>query len=612
VRGLGEVVRRGAAAVVVVLLGALLAVGAAVPASAHAMLERTSPGADSVVAHAPDHVDVTFSEAVTLVPGAVRVYDGALREVDAGAASHPDGDPTSAAVPLAPGLTAGTYTVTWRVVSADSHPVSGGFRFSIGHPGPSAAPPPAPDAGGGAAGVLLAVARFVEFAGLALLGGAVVLVALRRAGADVPTVRRSRRAVVTGWWALLVGSVLALVLQGPDAAGVEVGAALDPGVLATTIGSPTGLFLTARIVLVLLAGLVGRRLVAPADAAAPTGERAVVTVAALLGAAATFSASGHAGVDPPVVLGMVADLAHLTAMSVWIGGLVVLLLALHRAAEPTAVATVLPRFSQAAQVAVAVIVATGLYQTWRDVGEVGALVTTTYGWLLIAKVTGVVVLLVLGDRARRLVAGRLVARAVREAAPVPVRPRFALSLGPASGSSSARPSASKASMLAPSDSKATSSEPDELPPGLDVGSATTLRRGLLAEAAIALVVLAVTAVLVGSPRAAETYAPTFATTERAGALALTARVDAAHTGQTAVHLTGADAAGRAVPVAVVEASLTLPAQGIGPLPVTAPPGAAGEVTAPLSFAVPGDWALDVTVASPVGPPTLFRVVIPVR
>jgi len=104
-------------------------------------------------------------------------------------------------------------------------------------------------------------------------------------------------------------------------------------------------------------------------------------------------------------------------------------------------------------------------------------------------------------------------------------------------------------MLAPSDSKSASSEPDG-PPGLDVASATTLRRGLLAEAAIALVVLTVTAVLVGSPRAAETYAPTFATTQRAGALALTARVDAAHTGRTSVHLTGADAAGRAVPLAV--------------------------------------------------------------
>ncbi len=281
--------------------------------------------------------------------------------------------------------------------------------------------------------MLLAVARFVEYAGLAVLGGAVVLVALRRAGAEVATLRRGRRAVVAGWWALLVGSVLALVLQGPDAAGVGVGAALDPAVLATTTGSPTGLLLAARIVLVLVAGLVGRRLVAAEDAAPPTGERAVVTAAALLGAAVTFSASGHAGVDPPVVLGMAADLAHLTAMSVWIGGLVVLFLALHRGGEPTAVAAVLPRFSQTAQVAVAVIVATGLYQTWRDVGEVGALVTTTYGWLLIAKVAGVVVLLGLGDRARRLVAQRLVARAVPEAAPAPSRPRFALSLGPSSG-----------------------------------------------------------------------------------------------------------------------------------------------------------------------------------
>ena len=79
-----------------------------------------------------------------------------------------------------------------------------------------------------------------------------------------------------------------------------------------------------------------------------------------------------------------------------------------------------------------------------------------------------------------------------------------------------------------------------------------------------------------------------------------------------MHLSGADAAGRAVPVSVVDAALTLPAQGIGPLPVTAGPGVGGVASAPLSFPVPGQWALDVTVVSPAGPPTLFRVVVPVR
>ncbi|WP_331556611.1 copper resistance protein CopC [Actinomycetospora sp.] len=593
----------------VVLLGALLALGTAVPASAHAMLERTAPGADSVVAQAPAAVTVGFSEAVTLVPGAVRVYDGALHEVDTGTASHPDGDPTSAGVALTPDLAPGTYTVTWRVVSADSHPVAGGFRFSVGHPGPAAPPPPPSDAGDGTVTTALALARFVEYAGLALLGGAVVLIGLRRAGAEPATLRRARRAVVTGWGALLVGSVLALLLQGPDAAGAGLGSTLDPTLLATTLGSPAGLFLAARVVLVALVGLVGRRLVAPVGAAPTPGERGVVTAVLALAAAATFSASGHAGVDPPVVLGLAADLTHLVAMSVWIGGLVVLLAALS--ASPTPVAAVLPRFSQGTQVAVALIVATGLYQTWRDVGAVGALVTTAYGRLLTAKVGCVVVLLVLGDRARRLVARRLVvARATTT--PAPARPRFALSLGPTAGAGEA-PSTCSPESLALDARKAPSSEPSSAPPpGLDLPSTSALRRGLLAEAAIAVVVLAVTAVLVGSPRATETYAPTFTTTEHAGALALTARVDAAHTGDTAVQLSGTDAAGRAVPVAVVEASLTLPAQGIGPLPVTAGPGADGGASARLSFPVPGEWALDVTVASPAAPPTLFRVVVPVR
>ncbi|HEY2220493.1 copper resistance protein CopC [Actinomycetospora sp.] len=591
----------------VALLWGGLGLGTAAPASAHAMLERTSPGADTVVVRAPGTVSVTFSEAVTLVPGAVRVYDGALHEVDAGAAAHVDGDPTTAGVALAPELAPGTYTATWRVVSADSHPVSGGFRFSVGHPGPSAAPPSA-ESGGGAAGALLAAARFLEYAGLAAVGGAAVLVALRGVGADVAVQRRARRGVVAGWWALLIGTALALLLQGPDAVGVGLGSVLDPAVLGTTLGSPTGGLVLARLVLVLIAGLLGRRLVAAvpgSDAPAPAGERAVLATVALVAAAATFSASGHAGVDPPVVLGLAVDLAHLTAMSLWIGGLVVLLLALRGtddAAAVAPVATLLPRFSRGAQVAVGVIVATGLYQTWRDVGELGALVTTTYGWLLIAKVAAVVVLLALGDRARRLVARRLVPATVR-AAPAPSRPRprsFALSLGPPS---------SRAPLSEPAPAEPAPSS--DAPPGLDLPAASTLRRGLLAEAAIAVVVLAVTAVLVGSPRATETYAPAFTATATAGALALTTEVDAAHTGSTAVHLSGRDSAGHAVPVSVVDASLTLPAQGIGPLPVTAAPGPGG-VAAPVSFAVPGEWALDVTVASPVAPPTLFRVVVPVH
>ena len=81
--------------------------------------------------------------------------------------------------------------------------------------------------------------------------------------------------------AALVTGVLALLLQGPDAAGVGLGDAFDPAVLTTTLASSTGLLLAARIVLVVVAGLVGHRLVAPVDAAPPTGERAVVTAAAL-------------------------------------------------------------------------------------------------------------------------------------------------------------------------------------------------------------------------------------------------------------------------------------------------------------------------------------------
>ena len=119
-----------------------LAIGATAPAaaSAHAILEGTSPQRGAVVPHQPDAVIFRFDEPVEGNFGAVRVYDSHGNEVDQSDAFHPNGDGPRIGVHLKPGLPEWSYTATYRVVSADGHIVSSGFVFSIGKAGSRSEP----------------------------------------------------------------------------------------------------------------------------------------------------------------------------------------------------------------------------------------------------------------------------------------------------------------------------------------------------------------------------------------------------------------------------------------------------------------------------------------
>src|SRR5262249_6329967 len=127
--GRSLVIRRALLAAVL----ALLAVPAA--ASAHATLLGTVPARGAQLEQAPPQVELRFDEAVEAAFGSLKVFDGNGTPVHTGAATSRG---TRVAVKLPPDLKDGTYTATYRVISADGHPVSGGFVFSIGEAGPAA------------------------------------------------------------------------------------------------------------------------------------------------------------------------------------------------------------------------------------------------------------------------------------------------------------------------------------------------------------------------------------------------------------------------------------------------------------------------------------------
>ena len=172
------------AAVVVLALG--MVVGAATAASAHAVLLRTDPSPQTTVPRSPKEVRLFFSERVEVGLGAIRVFNVDGKRVDEGKLTRsPDHRQVAIAVPR---LEDGTYTVTWKAVSADGHLVHGGFTFYVGAPSTISAVAVAGDVGPSTAvrwsgGAM----RFLWFAAfLGLIGVCVV-----RVGVWTPTFRET-------------------------------------------------------------------------------------------------------------------------------------------------------------------------------------------------------------------------------------------------------------------------------------------------------------------------------------------------------------------------------------------------------------------------------------
>ncbi|GAA2059354.1 copper resistance protein CopC [Catenulispora yoronensis] len=525
----------------------LWAVAAAPAASAHATVVSTTPADNSLLQTAPDRVSITFSEPVELQLGALRVFapDGTQAEV--GSAEHLDGKPDTASVPLRGGLKDGTYVVSWRVISADSHPVRGAFTFSVGtRSTPNSGGAEAAPSGDRTVGLLFGVARWLAYLGFAAMaGGAFLLIAFApKLAGDV----RLRRLIGGGWFVLLVGTVFALLLQGPYAGGFGLGRAFDVDVLRATLHTRLGRALAWRLILLGGVGVLVSWIATRLTEAVVRTRQVVGALAAALAVAlaVTWSIADHSGTGSQVALALPADVLHLLAMATWVGGLTALTVAILGGAgelEPDERLTVVRRFSTTAFVAVCVLATTGVYQGWRQVRHWDSLFNTDYGRLLIIKSSIFLVLLSLGFLARRILAA---------------------------------------------------TTPD----------LARLRRSVAAEFGLAVVVLAVTALLVESQPAADTpqkakpasATSPFDTGSANGSGTVNITLDPAGVGQDTLHIYVLDKNGAAESVPEVTASLALPAQQLGPLPVKLDVTGPGHYTgAGAVLPMAGKWQVLVTV-----------------
>lgn len=565
------------------LAGGIVA-AAGTPAYAHANLVGTSPANGAELDEPPAEVRLRFSERVTVTEDGVTLRDSDGATIDTGPAALDPNDPTTIVLDVPSDLPQGSYVVSFRAVSADSHPVAGALSFGVG----VAARQLDEDdlaTGDPAVSAVFAVGRWTSYAGLALLAGGLAVFVLCWPGGW--TNHRARRLVRIGWAASLAGGVGVLLLQGPYSAGRPLADLVDPALLSATLDTDFGDYVLARLAVVVAAAAL---VFAPRRSPAAWQRAGALAVGVAL--PVTWLGTGHANTsDNP--LDAVAEVVHLVAMSTWFGGLAMLVACVLPRSSPLSAdeaGSMLRRFSLLATAAVATLVVTGTYVAWRRVGTVEALLGTPYGRLLAFKLAAMGVLLWLGAMSRSVVHRRYAADA-----PVPEE---------AEAASRSRRRAARTAVV------------QERTARRQLGQSVRL------EAGTAVAVLAVASVLVATPPGVVVSAAEALETARAVPVLAEAPindegqvevlVDPAWVGENRLVVEVVDLEGGVWDVPEVRASFVLPAGDLGPLPVELTRTDAGlyEVES-MTLPVAGDWLLNLAVRTSEIDVTTVQVDVPV-
>ena len=419
------------------LLAAFLLAFFPVASLGHAKLIRSQPKAKETLSQAPKLIELWFNEELEAGLNTIEVKDQQGTRVDRGEVTLSEGN-KKAQIELGE-LKPGIYTVLWKTLSADQHAIRGLFTFSVavssappasGTPGTSQttgntsmstampAMSPEEDQGEQISWGQTLVRWLSYLAMMTLFGGfafrsLVLAPSFRRAldGAERTQAGAAsgRRALVLSWVSvvlLAVTSFAALVLQASAVLDKSLGESFSPSllarVLATGYGGSWSLQMVSvgaiGVILLLLTQRVRRN---------PSGQHSGLWWAGLVASAALLVApswTGHAvASSKDFRLAVFTDWLHLLAGGFWVGGLFHLALTLppalplltkHR--RTIALHQVIRLFTRIAMPSVVLLVLAGLYNTWAHVPQLQAFWLTAYGKTLALKLLLVGLMLVLG------------------------------------------------------------------------------------------------------------------------------------------------------------------------------------------------------------------------
>jgi copper transport protein len=563
-----RVMKRALALTALVVVAIVVTAG---PAFAHATAVSFSPaqGARLPAGSPPRVLSVGFDEGVQIPPNALQMFDSTGKQVQLGPATHSNGEASMGAT--VPKIADGTYVVTWRAVSDDAHPVSGSWTFSVGTPSKSTVDVASlTPHGDRPLGVVFGIGRALAFLSLLVLVGGIAFV--RTWWPDAASRRPIIVLFVVAWATVIITALAGIGLEAAYSTGKGFGSVLDWNLIKEVMRSHFGeAWLTRAIVAAACLPFVLR----PTLWKKPWPRGAVLDVGLVLVGLlllATISYAGHATTGRWVALAFVTDVLHLTGAAGWLGGLVVIALALWLPARARGAPLASARFSRLAGPAIALIVLTGTVQAFRQVSSLSALVHTTYGRLLIAKVLAVGVVLVAASASRDI-----------------VRERVLPALTPALGPGAARAEA-------------------------DDHDVRNLRDAVVVEVVLAIIIVALTAVLVNTePARAASTGGSFSTTVKNSAMWFDVSVSPAKAGTNNIRIVPRVPNGGAASLLDMTATLANPARKVAPINVllsTSGPfntSYAGQSTIPF----PGRWTLEIKALRTQVDETDVTVTVPV-
>ncbi|MET9906065.1 CopD family protein [Streptomyces sp. NPDC006476] len=391
--------RRRAPFLLTAVLAALAALLlAAPPASAHTELMSSTPDNGARLTHTPATVTLRFSEPVDPADVHIKVSGRPL-----GVRSGGGDKAVEVTVPKTSGQD--RLVLDWQVLDMeDGHSTSGALSFPLtAKPSQSSAPPvPQPAESVHTAWI---TARWTGYLALALyVGGLAFLALLWPQGAGD---RRTRRVLTLSWAAGLTASLLTPGLQSAYGALGSLGDVFRRATYTDLLGTEVGVVAACRVLMWVLAAIVLAALLQGAERAARSPGWRVGALAVTVGLLRTAGMTGHNSEGTHPGWGAVADLVHLLGVSLWLGGLALLLFGVLPRRRPEELSAVVSGYSTLAGVSVAAIVAAGTVLTWQVVGSYDALVGTGYGRLLLLKLAVLALVLAVAQRSRGWVRTRL-------------------------------------------------------------------------------------------------------------------------------------------------------------------------------------------------------------
>ncbi|MEC0183695.1 copper resistance protein CopC [Paenibacillus peoriae] len=385
---------------------------------AHAFVIESSPTENQVLDKSPSQVSITFNEDLQSAFMSIKVTDEAGKRVDTGKAQLNPEHKATMEIKLIPGMKNGVYTVNWRALSADGHPINGVIPFQVGSGSNSYTNQTAASEGSVASRLDLIAVRWFLYIGISLLFGALcfrlfILPSLGRGKGKESEASQEldqRFSATLPRWPVLLWSgygitsaaiLISLPLQASWDAGVSIGQGFTLPILGEALQfTGAGQVWFIQMVLVLLLSVT---LIYTLDHSISIRQRrlwgyssVILTLSVMLSKAFV----GHPAAATHPAPAIAADFVHLAAAAFWIGSLAVMAVCLPVAGSELSVPertalrqAALRRFAGWGIAMVAALLATGIYGAVLYVPAPSMLLNTSYGLVLLGKAALLLVML---------------------------------------------------------------------------------------------------------------------------------------------------------------------------------------------------------------------------